>query len=171
MPPILPGPGRWGVDNARTAVGVADLGLGEPQFLEMPGRLRVVLPIHNHRPLIAPEPGTTRGVNGPVREDDGPGSDHDAEWSEDDASKREDDAHEREDDGAQREDDARVGRKGLAILRAAVERPAHRDDLLAAAGLGMAWGNHARHIAPLVEQGLLAMTIPDAPRSKNQRYR
>jgi hypothetical protein len=37
-------------------------GLGDPQFLELPGRLRVVIPIHDHMPRIATEPGTTRGA-------------------------------------------------------------------------------------------------------------
>ncbi|MCL2788844.1 MAG: hypothetical protein FWD59_10215 [Micrococcales bacterium] len=74
-------------------------------------------------------------------------------------------------DAPQSEHDPKVNPRALAILRAAIDHPAHRRDLLAAACLDPDQANPRRHIAPLVEQGLLAMTIPDAPRSKNQRYR
>ena len=56
------------------------------------------------------------------------------------------------------------------MLQMAAEHPVHRDELLRAAGLGPAYGNFKRHIAPLVNTGLLAMTVPEAPKSKNQRY-
>ena len=69
------------------------------------------------------------------------------------------------------EDDVRMTGQAVAILRPTTDNAAHRDELLAAAGLGTAYGNYRRHIAPLVEQGLLAMTFPDMPTSKHQRYR
>jgi len=53
--------------------------------------------------------------------------------------------------------------QGIAMLRVAAEHPVHRDELLLVAGLGTAYGNYKRHIAPLVDSGLLARTIPDAP--------
>lgn len=57
------------------------------------------------------------------------------------------------------------------MLSAAVAGPVHRDVLLAAVGLKPLSQNYTRHVAPLLEAGLLAMTVPDKPRSKSQRYR
>jgi ATP-dependent DNA helicase RecG len=37
-------------------------------------------------------------------------------------------------------------------------------------GISMHTKNHERHIIPLLEKGLLAMTLPDKPNSKNQKY-
>jgi predicted HTH transcriptional regulator len=64
-----------------------------------------------------------------------------------------------------------VGRYDVAMLNAAADGPVHRNDLLAAAGLKPLAQNYARHVAPLVDGGLLEMTVPDKPRSKAQRYR
>lgn len=64
-----------------------------------------------------------------------------------------------------------VGRHDVGMLSAAVAGPVHRDALLAAAGLKPLSQNYARHVVPLIEGGLLAMTLPDKPRSKAQRYR
>lgn len=64
-----------------------------------------------------------------------------------------------------------VGRYDVVMLTAAADGPVHRNDLLAAAGLKPLAQNYARHVAPLVDGGLLEMTVPDKPRSKAQRYR
>ncbi|PWJ62271.1 helix-turn-helix domain-containing protein [Rathayibacter iranicus] len=63
------------------------------------------------------------------------------------------------------------GRYDVRMLSAAVAGPVHRDVLLAAVGLKPLSQNYTRHVAPLLEAGLLAMTVPDKPRSKSQRYR
>lgn len=57
------------------------------------------------------------------------------------------------------------------MLRAAIDGPVHRNVLLEAVGLKPLSQNYARHVVPLIESGLLAMTVPDKPRSKAQRYR
>lgn len=64
-----------------------------------------------------------------------------------------------------------VGRYDVVMLRAAESAPVHRDQLLAAAGLKPLSQNYTRHVALLVEKGLLEMTRPDKPRSRAQRYR
>lgn len=64
-----------------------------------------------------------------------------------------------------------VGRYDVVMLTAAADGPVHRNVLLAAAGLKPLAQNYARHVAPLVDGGLLEMTVPDKPRSKAQRYR
>lgn len=64
-----------------------------------------------------------------------------------------------------------VGRYDTGMLSAAVDGPVHRDALLEAVGLKPLSQNYTRHVVPLIEAGLLAMTVPDKPRSKAQRYR
>lgn len=38
-------------------------------------------------------------------------------------------------------------------------------------GLTNAYMNYKRHLLPLVEQGIIEMTIPDKPNSRLQKYR
>lgn len=68
-------------------------------------------------------------------------------------------------------DGRHVGRYDVGMLRAAIDGPVHRNVLLEAVGLKPLSQNYARHVVPLIESGLLAMTVPDKPRSKAQRYR
>jgi len=122
---------EWGSGIKGVVKSLADQGLGSPQFLELPNCLRAVVPIRNHSPRIAPEPGTTRGASEQV--------------------------------------DEQVSEQVAPILRAALT-PITRADLLDSVGLSNAYGNYQRHLVPLVEQGLLAMTIPGKPNSRLQRY-
>jgi ATP-dependent DNA helicase RecG len=48
--------------------------------------------------------------------------------------------------------------------------PKQKQQVLAHLGLRSVYLNFKRHIQPLVEQGLLEMTIPEQPRSSKQRY-
>ena len=49
--------------------------------------------------------------------------------------------------------------------------PRSKQELLAMLSLSNAYLNYKRHIVPLLDQGLIAMTIPDKPQSRLQRYR
>ncbi len=48
--------------------------------------------------------------------------------------------------------------------------PRSREELLTSLGITNHSYNYKRHIEPLIDRGWLAMTIPDKPRSRNQRY-
>ena len=63
-----------------------------------------------------------------------------------------------------------VSKYAPTVLRAAEAGPAHRADLIAAIGLAQSPTNYRRHVLPLVEAGLLALSLPDKPRSPDQRY-
>ena len=62
-----------------------------------------------------------------------------------------------------------VGAKSLAILKACT-KPKRRTEIFKLLGLANKYNNYERHVLPLVEQGLLAMTIPDKPKSSDQKY-
>ena len=57
------------------------------------------------------------------------------------------------------------------MLLACRDGAATRDYLLRAAGFGSRAGNFRRALSRLLREGLLEMTRPEAPRSRNQRYR
>ena len=62
------------------------------------------------------------------------------------------------------------GRHDVVMMQAAANGPVHRNTLLEATGLKLLSQNYARHVVPLLNRGLLAMTVADKPRSKAQRY-
>ena len=57
------------------------------------------------------------------------------------------------------------------ILKACAQGPRTKAQLLASAGLANAYLNYKRHIQPLLQAGLLEMTLPDKPTSRLQKYR
>jgi predicted HTH transcriptional regulator len=136
---------EWGTGLKGVVKALAEGGLPAPEFVELPGRLRVVIHIANHQPVISPRPGTTRGAQArheDVRED-----------VREDASPR-------------------LSKNAVTILSAALEAgQLGRGELLAAAGILDIYGNYRRNITPLVRAGLLAMTEPGSPRSTTQSYR
>jgi ATP-dependent DNA helicase RecG len=52
-----------------------------------------------------------------------------------------------------------------------VKAPRTKAELLESAGLANAYLNYKRHIQPLLQSGLLEMTLPDKPNSRLQKYR
>ena len=48
--------------------------------------------------------------------------------------------------------------------------PKNRKELMDLLGISMHTKNHERHIIPLLAKGFLAMTLPEKPNSKNQKY-
>jgi ATP-dependent DNA helicase RecG len=48
--------------------------------------------------------------------------------------------------------------------------PKNRKEIMDLIGLTTHSKNYERYIVPLLEKGLLSMTLPDKPKSKNQKY-
>jgi hypothetical protein len=67
--------------------------------------------------------------------------------------------------------DEQVSEQVALMLRACARSPKSKAELLEAAGLAHAYLNYKRHIFPLIESGVLALTIPDKPNSRLQKYR
>ena len=64
-----------------------------------------------------------------------------------------------------------VSEQVAKLLLHCAAQPRNKQELLAMLGLSNAYLNYKRHIVPLLEQGLIAMTLPDKPQSRLQRYR
>ncbi len=62
-----------------------------------------------------------------------------------------------------------LGEEATQILRLCME-PKKRSEIFAALKLANQTKNFKLHIQPLLESGYLELTIPDKPRSKNQKY-
>lgn len=139
---------QWGTGVQRVFEQVAEAGLPEPVIEEIQDRVRVTIyvPSHNPRHASAAHTGShdARSAQEPETADQ-TSSEHAYTHSND-------------------------GRYDVAMMRAAANGPVHRNKLLEAAGLRPLSQNYARHVVPLLNRGLLAMTLPDKPRSKAQRY-
>jgi hypothetical protein len=48
--------------------------------------------------------------------------------------------------------------------------PKNRKEIMDLIGISTHPKNYEHHIVPLLQKGLLAMTLPDKPKSKNQKY-
>ncbi len=67
--------------------------------------------------------------------------------------------------------DEQVSEQVARMLRACARIPKSKAELLEAAGLANAYLNYKRHIFPLIESGVLELTLPDKPNSGLQKYR
>lgn len=134
---------QWGTGIQRVFEQVAKAGLPEPRIEEVIDRLRFTVYVSSHSP------------ENPL----GAESEHQDKSS----------AHQHA--YKDRRYDRHVGRYDVVMLRTVLDGPAHRNELLDAAGLGRLAQNYARHVLPLVNDGLLELTIPDKPRSRAQRYK
>lgn len=64
-----------------------------------------------------------------------------------------------------------VDEQVITLLQHCAPQAQSKQALLAALGLSNVYLNYKRHIVPLLEHGLIAMTLPDKPQSCLQRYR
>ena len=134
---------QWGYGVQRMFKRAAALGLQEPTYVELPGRLRFIVPTL-HAQIMA---GGPRSV-GPAAALEAGGKS---------ASSQHVSQH--------------VSQHQSAMLAQATLAPCSREELLAAVGMSNDWRNAKRHIEPLVAAGLLELTDPGNPRRRSQRYR
>ena len=134
---------QWGTGVQRVYEQIAAAGLPEPRVEEVMDRLRFTIYVPSHAP--------DAGLGADAKHQD---------WSQ-----RHPDTYE------SRSNDRHVGRYDVVMLTAAEAGPVHRDALLDAAKLRHLSQNYSRHIVPLVTDRLLELTLPDKPRSRDQRYR
>ncbi|MDR1188948.1 MAG: putative DNA binding domain-containing protein [Bifidobacteriaceae bacterium] len=133
---------QWGYGVQRMFRRAAELGLDEPSYVELPGRLRFIVPTR-HAAIMAGSPRSSQL----------------SEETVDGAS----------DALSNALSNALSTERAAALLRAA-RTPVSRADLLGAINLGNDSRNAANNIEPLIAAGLIAMTDPDNPRRRGQRY-
>ena len=140
---------QWGTGVQRVFEQVAEAGLPEPVIEEVQDRVRVTIYVPSHDPKHADAHGSRAPESEEQRSEEHSHPEHTYTHS----------------------NDGRYdGRYDVVMMRAAARGPVHRNILLEAAGLKPLSQNYTRHVVPLVNRGLLAMTVPDKPRSKAQRY-
>ena len=140
---------QWGTGVQRVFEQVAEAGLPEPVIEEVQDRVRVTIYVPSHDPQHADAHGSRAPESEEQRSVEHSHPEHTYTHS----------------------NDGRYdGRYDVVMMRAAAHGPVHRNALLEAAGLKPLSQNYTRHVVPLVNRGLLAMTVPDKPRSKAQRY-
>jgi len=131
---------RWGTGLPQAIQALTDAGLPAPEFQELPISLRVVVHIKDHS--VTPE---AIRVDQLIHLDTEPGV-------------------------YVYKSGVQVPASAAIVLQTVSTGPASRSELLSAVGLSQSPNNYLRHILPLVEAGLLALSIPDKPRSSQQRY-
>ena len=67
--------------------------------------------------------------------------------------------------------DEQLSEQVARILKTCSQGPRTKAQILESAGFANAYLNYKRHILPLIQSGLLEMTIPDKPNSRLQKYR
>ena len=140
---------QWGTGVQRVFEQVAEAGLPEPIIEEVQDRVRVTIYVPSHAPQQAAAHGTREPKGREQKPEEHTYPEHTYTHS---------------------NDDRYDGRHDVVMMQAAANGPVHRNTLLEAAGLKPLSQNYARHVVPLLNRGLLAMTVPDKPRSKAQRY-
>lgn len=134
---------QWGTGVQRVYDQIAAAGLPAPRVEEVMDRLRFTIYVPSHAPNA------------------GLGAE----------AKPQDQTLRRQDTYGPRSNGRHVRRYDVVMLEAAADGAVHRNDLLDAASLRHLSQNYSRHVVPLVADGLLELTIPDKPRSPDQRYR
>lgn len=136
----------WGTGIPAVLKAIAAEGLPEPEFEESVERLRITVHIRNHDPRYFVPAHQLEGEAGQHRHIDTEPGVYVSMLG------------------------VYVSERAPSVLRAAGVGPSRRAELIRAADLAPSPTNYRRHILPLVEAGLLALSVPDKPRSPQQRY-
>jgi len=131
---------KWGTGIPQSIQQLTDIGLPAPEFVELSASLRVIVHIENHDVTPNQPPAQP-----PIHLYTPVGVEVYRSGVE-------------------------VPVSGATILGAVKDGPASRSEILEALGLSQSPNNYVRHIRPLVEAGLLALSLPDKPSSSQQRY-
>ena len=133
---------NFGTGVRRVYEQLAEAGLPEPRIEEVVDRVRFTVYVPSHAP------------GGPTRErpgrDKAPRSERGDSLSHKDLS---------------------LSHQEVTMLTLVLDQPVNRVELLQAIGVGNETRNFRRHIAPLLDAGLLERTVPDRPTSRHQQYR
>jgi predicted HTH transcriptional regulator len=162
---------QWGYGVRRMFDRAEALGLPEPSYVELPGRLRFVVPTrHAEIKLNGRAPAEERlDADSPSQRQ----SHHvsQAEVGVGDGGHQQPVLSDTPSHQESHQESHPVSPQAVELVRLASERPVSRAELLSALGMSNDTRNARRHVEPLLLGGFLELTEPDNPRSRNQRYR
>jgi predicted HTH transcriptional regulator len=147
---------RWGTGFRSVVKELHERGLPDPEVIELPGIVRVVAAIPDHRPQIAPRSGTTRGLATAT------GRDVPGRRELGDAATQE--------PTQETQEPTALGPHGFALLASVEDEPLTRAELMRSIGLYNNSRAFRTHVAPLLRAGWVAMTNPDRPNLRTQKY-
>ena len=63
-----------------------------------------------------------------------------------------------------------ISERSMTVLKFCSEKPRSRSEILEHLGLTNDTRNYRNNVLPLIDLGLIRMTLPDTPNNKNQKY-
>ena len=143
---------QWGYGVRRMYDRAAALGLPEPSYVELPGRLRFIVPTR-HAQIMMENPEEVTKLPGEVTKT---------------VTKIPNDVTKILDEVTKLPDG--VTKIHLRLLQALVGQTLTRSELMGVIGVTDQSANVKRHLKPLISAGLVSMSSPDKPTSRSQRY-
>jgi predicted HTH transcriptional regulator len=165
---------EWGTGIPQVIESLAGAGLPEPDFRECRERIRITVHIQNHDPLkfrlgsdgrhAAPSEHPVAGSEHQVK--------HQVVGDEHQVGEvgHQVDRVEHQVGETQHQVEPSLGPRAAAILKHLEAGTASRGDIFAAMGVHNDHRAYLRHLVPMIEQRLVAMTNPDNPTASTQRY-
>ena len=140
----------WGTGIQKIIDGCRDYGISDPEFIELGTSFRVN--IYRDKNPVAQNQGNNA-------------SDKQATYASDKQ------VNEQDNEQVGEQVNEQVGDYRLRLLRVLSDGERTKADMLSLIGLSAAYGNYAKHIVPLINEGYIEMTIPTKPTSRLQKYR
>jgi predicted HTH transcriptional regulator len=165
---------EWGTGIPQVIESLAEAGLPEPEFHESRERIRITVHTQNHDPLkFRLDSDGRRRVPG---EHQVAGSEHQVKHQvvggehQVGEAEHQVDRVEHQVGETQHKVEPSLGPRSAALLKHLKAGPARRSDIFAVMGVHNDHRAYSRHLVPLIEQQLVAMTNPCNPTASTQRY-
>ena len=152
---------QWGTGFPHVIAELAERGLPGPEVQELSGIVRIIVHIPDHMPRIMPTPGTDRAAH--VDDLYGKALSQPQKALSPTLSQPQEALSPTSGSNAFKE-------SSVSVLRRLRDGSASRSELLSYLGLKNDSRAYQRHLAPLLEAGLISRTIPDKPNAHTQRY-
>ena len=152
---------QWGYGVRRMYDRAAALGLPEPSYVELPGRLRFIVPTR-HAQIMVENPGEVTKIPGEVTKLVTKTSAEVTKLVTKTSA---------EVTKTVTKLPREVTKTHLQVLKALAKSTLTRSELMDLIGVTDQSANVSRHLKPLISAGLIVMNNPSKPTSRNQRYR
>jgi predicted HTH transcriptional regulator len=151
---------EWGTGIPEVIQSLNAAGLPEPDFYESRERIRITVHIQNHDPLKYRVEGDQSQASAGKHQVASP--EHQVGHQ---VTPREHQVA-----SSEHQVESLPGARSAAILEHLRAGPSRRTDIFAAVGVHNDHRAYLRHLVPMIDGGLVAMTNPENPTAWNQRY-